>query len=306
MSLAHATIIPFTPKPSGGSLSDRAMLVRLSISQWSTRATDQIATDEVTTAKRASPDAAQVRKRLLSKEAIAPITAAVSEARTYHAAHTLPWLDDGQRILTTANYVRYSDKMATLHDEFHTAVRWFKSRYEDAIAAARHELGELFCADDYPPVDAIAERFSFTVKHQPLPDAGDFRANIDETEVAKIRSTIERDTNNAIAAAMRSVWQRIHTAVSHMVDRLDSYDVDPVTGKKTSPFRDTLVTNIRELAEILPSLNLTQDPALDRMREQLIRHLCPHAPDALRESDATRHQVAQAARDILTQMEGYC
>src|SRR5579884_3866071 len=84
------------------SLSSRAMLCSLSISMWSARKHDPAASEEIASRHGAKSDAGRYNKVLLPKQALAEIQKIVSEARHEHYFITLPWADDGYRVLPAA------------------------------------------------------------------------------------------------------------------------------------------------------------------------------------------------------------
>lgn len=287
------------------SLTDKAMLGRLTITQWTARKHDKKVSQEVADNHGASLDSGRYNKVLVSKAALATLQSAANAARTFHYENTLPWATDGARILPAANFFAYSERMRALRAEFDAQVRTFTAGYPDFVADARTRLNGLFNAADYPSVREIERRFSFDVEILPMPDAGDFRVTLGDDEAARIRADIQARCDAAVAGAVRDLWTRVHDAVKHMAERLRSYTVDDATGKVSNPFRDSLVTNLRELADLLPRLNVTGDPDLDRMRERLCRELAPHDPATLRDNGAVREQVAKSAEDILAAMAGY-
>jgi hypothetical protein len=87
-----------------------------------------------------------------------------------------------------------------------------------------------------------------------------------------------------------------------MAERLSAYKV----GEKgvEHPFRDTVVTNLVRLVDVLPKLNVTGDPELERLGEQLRRSLLVD-PNELRKSETSRTETARAAAAIAQQMAGY-
>jgi len=84
---------------STGALSSRAMLCSLSISMWSARKHDPDASQEIAVRHGAQTDAGRYHKVLLPKEALAEIQKIVSDARQEHYFITLPWDDNGYRVL---------------------------------------------------------------------------------------------------------------------------------------------------------------------------------------------------------------
>lgn len=73
------------------NLTEKAMLVRLSISQWTARKYDKKISREVASLHNTSSDAGRYNKVLIAKQAIEAIQKIVSESRTYHYINTLAW-----------------------------------------------------------------------------------------------------------------------------------------------------------------------------------------------------------------------
>src|SRR5258708_20349767 len=96
------------PEPS---LSSRAMLCSLSISMWSARIHDRAISEEIATLHRASANAGRYNKLLLPKTALEEIQKIAQEARQEHYFMTLPWGDDGYRVLPAAAYMDHAEKL---------------------------------------------------------------------------------------------------------------------------------------------------------------------------------------------------
>src|SRR6516225_6121348 len=96
------------PEPS---LSSRAMLCSLSISMWSARKHDPEASEEIAQRHGAQADAGRYHKVLLPKAALAEIRKIVSEARQEHYFMTLPWDDNGYRVLVFVDDTAHTEKM---------------------------------------------------------------------------------------------------------------------------------------------------------------------------------------------------
>ncbi|NKB55093.1 MAG: hypothetical protein GKS00_02050 [Alphaproteobacteria bacterium] len=286
-------------------LTDRAMLAGLTITQWSARKHDKRVSDQVARDHDAGANAGRYNKTLIAGEALKEIGSIAGEARGHHYTNTLPWADNGTRILPAANYWDYTREQRAFKERFQGAAARFRESYPHYVAEARTRLNTLFRADDYPDPADLATRFHYENAFTPLPTADDFRVSLGEVEEARIRADIEQRLGDATQAAMRDLWDRVYDAVSHMRDRLDRYEVHPVSGKVQHPFRDTLVGNLRDLAELLPRLNVTGDAALDAMRHRLAESLCVHDAQDLRDDDALREQTARTAGDILADMAGY-
>jgi hypothetical protein len=134
----------------------------------------------------------------------------------------------------------------------------------------------------------------------------DFRVRLGEAEVAHIRAEIEARNAELVADANRDLWQRVQAVTRRLVERLSAFAVEPGSGIRLHPFRDSLIENVRDLLDILPRLNITGDARIEQVRQDLARQVARHEPESLRQDPALRAAVIDAAGDILARMEGYC
>lgn len=292
-----------SPSTESGSITDRAMLISLTIRQWSATRHDKRASKEVSDNHSSDPTMGRYNKSLVAKDALAKLTEIKSKARTEHYARTLPWNDDGRRILTSAGYFAYSQKMADLRAEWESAVNHFDHAYPRYVADARTKLNGLFDPSEYPDINSIRSKFEFSTRVDPMPSSEDFRVYLGNAETARIKRDIQEQAQQTINAAMRDVWKRCYDVTSKMSERLKGYSVNQ--DKVTGAFRDSLVSNVSDLLDLLPSLNLTHDPTLDSIAKDMRDNLTSYSPDELRDQDSARQRVADSADKILAVMEDY-
>jgi len=277
-------------------ISKKAMLARLSISVWSARRIDKTATAKVKEEYQTSNDAGRYNKALIATNALKKVQSAAGDARTFHYAQTLPWNDDGARILPAANFFAYSEGMRKHKAAFQAAVTEFLSEYPALVEDAKIRLNSLFVQSDYPSAENIVSKYSFETQVDPLPDASDFRVDLGDAEVSRIKAELDARSQQAQDAAMRDVWSRLHTAVSAMAERLSTPD---------AIFRDSLVGNIVELVDLLPRLNIAGDAELDRLTKEVSARLTAYEPDTLRTDKKTRQTVANDCAEIMNKMAGW-
>lgn len=277
-------------------IQSRAMLARLSITQWSARKHDKAVSERVRSEYSAASDAGRYNKVLVASEALKAVQSAAGAARLAHYRFTLPWRDDGARILPSAAYLDYTSELRKLEAEYWAAVDQLVSAYPDLVAQARIRLNGMFCEDDYPAPHKIRSHYTWETSVDPLPSADDFRVSLSDDETARIQKEITDRTQAAVSQGMRDAWQRLYDAVSHMADRLS--DADAI-------FRDSLVGNVRDLCSLLPKLNLTGDAHLERMRQDVEARLAGCEPQDLRDNKRHRADVAQKAREIQSAMAAF-
>lgn len=281
----------------GTSISERALLVSLNISQWTARRLDRKETRSLNARHGLTVEAARVNKNLLPMAAeldrVHQTTAAI---RKEFAKRTLPWTLEGVCILNAEAYMDFSQEVTRWQNDWYSAVDGFIDAYPQYRKEAELMLGTLFDADDYPEAESLRKRFAFSIRFLPMPEAGDFRIDIGDEAVAALRERLEADVQKSVGEAMQVAWQRVHDVVSKAHERLSNPE---------NIFRDSLVENARELCAILPSLNITKDPELEKARQQIERSLCKHEPATLRDDTAVRADVADQMKDVMSKMAGF-
>jgi hypothetical protein len=215
---------------------------------------------------------------------------------------TLPWDDNGYRVFPAAVYMDHTERMRELGNQFKPAVDALAQQFEQLVAEARVRLGGLFRSEDYPSPQDVQSKFSFETRVMPLPDAGDFRVALGDEEKDRIKRQITATVEASLQVASRELWQRLYEAVKHMAERLDAYKVTDEGVEH--PFRDSVVTNLVKLVDVLPKLNVTRDPELERMAEQVRGSLLVE-PKQLRDSELVRAEAAKKATAIAERMAIY-
>jgi hypothetical protein len=277
-------------------INDRAMISTLSIGQWTARKLDKTATREVSQNHNSSEDWGRYNKSLVAKDSLKAIQQAANAARTFHYENTLPWNDQGGRILPAAHYLAYSEKMRQFKEAFFSEVSLLLSNYPYLIQEAQRNLNGLFNQEEYPEASAIESKFSFEIDILPIPSGDDFRVSLDAEQTAAIKSEIETRLQKSTETAMRDLWQRLHEAVSHMADKLSQPD---------AIFKNSLVGNVSDICNLLPKLNITDDANLETMRQEVLSRLTTETPDRLRNCAAARAQAAADAKAIADKMAAF-
>ena len=274
-------------------LHEEAMIVRLGISAWTARKYDNKVTRKVVQDFGTSQDSGRFNKSLVARESLQGITRATANARAFHQMNTLPWDDAGGRILPSANFLKYSQGMRALRDEYERVVKAFIREYPEFRDAAEKRLGKMYSATDYPAVNALRKKFQFTIDFDPIPHVDDFRVTLKEHDRVRISEELTQRIDRRVEAANRDCYVRLYEIVKRFVKTLS----DP--GKR---FHRTMMARALELVELLPALNITQDAELELLRKEVHAKLASQSPDALRTLPEMRASVAKDAKAILARM----
>lgn len=273
------------------SLSNQAMLVNLLIRKWDARKLDRSASREIA-AKHSAGDAGNFNKLLIDKSALDPINKATSALRNEHYDMTLAWGDNGDRLLPSKLYMKYVDHMRKRRAEIDRLFDGFVQAYPGLVVAARKRLGTLYEPGDYPPANDVRKRFGIEMAFTPVPDANDFRVDVAAEDAVQLKADITR----MVEERQRAVVAEVHERAKEMVTRVH----ERLTSEKPI-IRETLMTNLVDLVDLLHAFNRSNDPELTQLETDL-RALIRN-PDSLRNSAVVRKTTAEAANDIMVRMK---
>jgi hypothetical protein len=288
-------------------LARKSTLVSVSISQWTARKLDKRVTDETNRKYNASEDAGRYNKLLIASHHLETITGLVSKARLTHYAMTRPWADEGARILPNALYSKFTDAFRTIKRDFERAADEFCRNYPAFVAERQDKLNGMFNADDYPSASTIRDKFKMDLTILPFPDATDFRSDLDADTIADIRREIEATSTRAVTDAMDCTAQQIIKVVGHMSERLKAYKSKDERGtdEKSTRLYDSVVENVRELGELLPAFNFTNNAKLDAITQRIVSELCVEEIADLKKNPHAREAVAKSADEIVAEVEQF-
>lgn len=283
------------PAVSIPSISSSAMLVELNISVWTGRKFDKGVSQEIDTQKQTTTRAGNYSKRLFADE---PVFDAIQKfagnSRTYHYHATMPWSDSGLRLLTTSMFFDYQREITAMEQEFNQLVDTFLSSYDKLVLQSQMKLGTLFNQDDYPPVEMVRDKFKFSVKFAPVPEVGDWRVNVGHEAEAILKESYANYYQSNLESAYADVWERTHEALTRMSEKL--------SGDKKQIFRDTLVSNVMDMVDLLEKFNVTGDPKMRTAKHKLESVMLGITPDALREDDYLRLDVKGKVDSLIKEL----
>jgi len=278
-------------------ITERAMIVTLSISRWEGYRLDKEASRKVTEENGAASDAARVNKHLVPKEALADVVAAANTLRDFVYTNTLPWRDQGGRLLSRKLYMGFIEQYERLKTRFDEAVNEFLTeKYPVAMEQAAFRMGELFKREDYPSAAELRYRFRATLDLEAIATPNDFRVQLDQAHVERVRASMEEAALRRVQNAQSDVWRRLIERVGNFAERLATPD---------AVFRDSLVGNIQELLEMVPGLNVLDDPDIERVRQEISMKLTGHSAKDIRSDPALRQELSGEAKQIVDKMAGF-
>lgn len=273
------------------SINEKALLVKLSLSQWYNKAIDRKVTDEIAQRYEVTEQEDKYVKTLLPRVAVRNIQRAISDLRTFHYANTLPWQDDSVRILSSSNFFQYQQGIAARRAKLDEAVAEFVSNYPKWLDHARKTKKGLFDETQYPTASGIGNHYKVNVTFLPFPNVADFRVDINDKELEQIKAQTAQALTEALGSANQSLIDRLYERVYLLYSALN----DP-----EKIFRDNTVTSIVETADLVERLNVTSDRRVNSAVAASRTALQDVHPDMLRSSPDFRNKVALRCAELLT------
>jgi hypothetical protein len=284
----------FSARSATMRLQDRAMNVSLHLSAWQGQRVCERTTKEVLSERHVDADGGKFTKFLVPKAELDPVMRAQAAARAMFKHLSLPWGEDGLRIISSVNFFPFHEQMQTCRETCDKSADAFAARYPDLLTHAPARLNGLYDPDDFPAASQIRERFAMRLAISPVPAKEDFRVTLGADIEAEIRENIESTVTERLGAAQRNLWGRVFGTLKHFAATM---------GDKEQNFKNTTVERLRDLAQLAPKLSLVPDPTLERLCQDISGLLDGVSAEDLRDNQRVRAAAAGTAASTLAEVE---
>jgi hypothetical protein len=267
------------------ALQDSAMLVSLTLTQWSARKLDRSTSYEVCKAKHADQDLGRFNKQIVPKKYLKNIQQLSNQIRNFHYSNTLPWQHKGSDLLPGRHYMKYAKRMGQLKEKFNEAVNEFLTAYPTIIKQVQNNLNDLYDDTDYPTVEQIRKKFTMDITMTPVPSSGDFRIDINQKELDKLKTQLDEQIEQASELAQQELFSRLYSSLAKAVLTLKI---------PNKIFRNTLILNIEDICRKIPTMNFNDNAELELIAEHILQRLNKIDINALRDQDDTSYRTDTA------------
>src|SRR6266542_2659936 len=275
-------------------ISDKAMLICLHITMWTARKHDKRVSEEVSQSHEANTNAGRYNKHLLDQaEKLEELRTLAGQIRQYFYKVTLPWSDEGYRLLPSHLYFEFTNQMSEFKTAYGNLVREFLDAYPTYREQARNSLGLLYRDSDYPDWSQLTEKFDLTTDILPIPCGEDFRVTLGAEEKARVAREIDQQVKQSLTRATCELWSRLMQAVAHLAAQLER----PKARLHTSTLR-----NVTEIADLVPRLNVTNDEELTALAQETNSRLASFTRQDLAHPSA-RARAAGIANELAAKIK---
>jgi len=278
------------------NLRESACLVDIVVSMgFSKYKRDREETNRVNAVNKTKNNVARVNKTVFTKEDLKGLYTIERDIRDYKDTYTSPWERGSFDLLAAKHIMNFQSKMGEFRQKLKSEASKFADRLDEIKEHAKDELGDLYKDEDYPTREHIVDSTGLKVLIIPLPDTDDIRlmSGISEADKSKLVEDVTRDVTERNFKAVKSSWNKLFEKIEKLVIALE--------GKR---FSFSHIENIEGLLDALDVLNVTNDPDLALMGEEIRSKLTIHDQDDLKNKE-TKAYVASEARDIMSKMSSF-
>jgi hypothetical protein len=307
--IAYTNNTSTTTSTNGFSFSRDTTLLKVggSLYPWSKR--DNAAASNAANADHADADRFHVYVKLIPKDAYLKPQQILAEARKKIGfPNGIKWDDNGFSAIANTKLEAVKHDLEELRQQFYEAVEALIAELPALEARARQDLNGAFDRLGWPTAEDVRERYTFTIKLGVAPDASDLRCqNVSPEARAEIEKAVRQDQTDKLNDLHKQVVSALEGALGRVVNNLTEFSEG-----KIKRFEDTLVTNLQDLVEALPQLNIAGDRAVDqtitRSRTLLTGLHAALQANTLRDKkseagDKVRKEIAKEAGDILSKLK---
>lgn len=246
----------------------------------------------------AEGDYLSAAKKLLdtSHPAFRAVSSAKSRTIAYWRGISLPYPEPGIRLIRQDDIPTFTVQLTTLQADLAEAVEALSNQYQELKTAARKRLGRLYSSADYPATLVGLFEVSYDF---PSVEPPDYLRQLSPQLYAQEASRVAARFEEAVQLAEQAFTEELSKLVSHLTERLAGSD-----DGKPKVFRDSAVENLQEFFSRFRHLNVRSSHELDELVGQAQRIVRGVQPQALRDNQSLRQELATQLSGVQSVLDG--
>ena len=271
------------------TLREKAITVRVRRSMYTPTKYDRAATAAAEAALGTAKTGRYTKKLLRTCKELRDCQHAFQDVYNYAVQNTLPWMDEGVRVLPNGNYIEFAAEIGRLRNVAMQKVQALATVWDTADMADKGFLGGMWALSDYPTKAEMVAKWDISIMFAPVPVSDDFRIDMDEAD----KQLLDNAINEVESKATDYLLKQILEPVVAMADKLSI----PI-GDEGAIFRDSLVGNLQDVCKRARKLNINNDERVDEIAGEIEKALENITAQTLRESDYVRDTTAKRMDEI--------
>jgi hypothetical protein len=210
----------------------------------------------------AATDLVTASKRLIDTKntTYRVLTTLKSQASAYWRSMTLPYPQDGVRLIKQADIGAFEEKMREYKEQLSAAAANLQLEYETIKTAAREKLGDLYNAEDYPR--SLEGVFDIRWEYPPV-DPPNYLMTFNPDLYRQEQQRVQHRFETAVVMAENAFAEQLQDMIAHLIERLTD---EPDGTKKT--FKASAVENFKDFSDNFRRMNIRSNAQLDRLIDQ--------------------------------------
>ena len=290
------------------SLATSGVLVSVDVNVWSATKQDRVISSEVTSSKKADPNAGRFVKNLLANNVYHKDL--VNYRQTIHnwlKRRTYRW-NNSQDLLPSVDMPDFKAEYNDHEQEFNRLLDDFCMNYDSIKSNMAFAQGDMYNAEDYPSVEEVRAKFGCKLYVSEVPTQ-DFRCQVANDLAHDLKQSYEKQTKEIVKNVLHQQIERITDvmeSISHCCGTQEITTKDGEVKSKKRKIYDTTIEKAKSLCRSISQFDVLNNEDSAKLRDAcrlLDNALTGVSIDALRESDYTRERVKNEVDDILNKFQ---
>lgn len=260
---------------------------------------DAIITKEVTDSKQAGADAGTWSNKIFPsstcqrRNTFTELRRHLGQMRQFHYENTYIYEEEMWRILPEKRIDPY--KQIVEVDGKARALELLENFINDLpnlIDLARLARGTAFHESDYPTVEQIRAKFSYSVSYRPMPSS----AGLDPVRFEAAINEINALHARRLQEANQTLIERFLKPFENLAEQL----AEP-GHRKLKP----VMESIAEFVDLVPSLDMSGNQELQALALQVKQQFASITPDMIRKDEEVQKFVGNTASTVIAALQGF-
>tara|TARA_A100001515_G_scaffold115590_1_gene97253 strand:+ start:49 stop:975 length:927 start_codon:yes stop_codon:yes gene_type:complete len=283
-------------------LRENAVLLSVEVHLPSFKKTDKRASADHSRSRNAKVGRHKIEKVLIDSPLLKAISSLGNEARNIVKAECAPY-DHGRYLCPNYKYIDVKEAVRKVFDEMQVNKDKFVAEWPMILTNNQLEMGDDHDPSEYPSLQQIKDKISWSLTPHPVPLQGDFRSQIEQDGLDEMTEDFHRATDNALRDSLEHVFKHVRRTIENVSEQLSDRDINPDAKRKFKSscrgFHETLLDNVMRYVNMLDVCNIYDNPEVKASQQQIRDLLTSVSVPQLKASDTLRHETKQQVDEII-------
>jgi hypothetical protein len=275
-------------------LSRDAVLVKVKISMVGVTANSKTLSREAASKHEGDRNSFKAYVQKIQWSDLSELTRIYNESKAYLKEKTLGWSEEW-RLCPVGNYADLTKAMREYENRFNDGVSKLVKKHDTLEANYKMRVMDIAGEVKFPSKDEMAAAFSFKFEEALIP-SGDIRLrHVSEEARKQIAANVKASVDTQLKEAQKEIISRIATVVARI----------KAGTSEDGKLHESAIEALNQTLDSVPSLNLTNDPAINAQVSKVKAQLGNLDVKDLRKNETVKAAVAATAGSILDDLKAF-